>query len=146
MKSLNATLNEAIEKMTPKQRDKFYQSRKVSDAVEVQLNCAERIVAGTVKETAPITKRNGAGDNGREVFTESTIALSTREFKEVERQRSDDVLFEALRYSETDKRKLRNLPPVGSPNLTANQLREYRFFRDIRFSEADALKAALLVS
>jgi hypothetical protein len=47
-----------------KQRDKFYEPRKSGDPVEAQLNCAEAILAGKVKESAPVTKHNGVTDNG----------------------------------------------------------------------------------
>ena len=132
MKSLYIVLSEALEKMTSKQRDKFYESRKSGSPIEVQVNCAEAILAGKVKESAPITKHNGAGDNGGELFTESAITETADPYR-------------GLGFSESDLRRLNGLPPVGE-NLTASQLREFRFLRSIRLSEADALKGAKKVA
>lgn len=140
MKSLHARLSEVLEKLTSKQRDKFYESRKSGDPIEVQVNCAEAILAGKVKESNPITKHNGAGDNGRVTeFTESGNSRIT------ETAKSDAILYKGLGISEADQRRLNGLPPAGE-SLTANQLREYRFLRSIRLSESDALKGARRVA
>lgn len=140
MKSLHTKLNEALEKMTSKQRDKFFESRKNGAAVEVQLNCAEAILAGKIKESAPIVRHNGAADNGRVTeFSESAANLTEVE-KLLDRQ------YDVMGLSEAERRSLRNLPPVGSPELTPAQLREYRWGRSIRLSEADSLKLALKVN
>lgn len=141
MKNLYVRLNEALEKMTSKQRDKFYESRSNGAPVEVQLNAAEAILSGKVKESAPVRKHNGAGDNGHVLFTESDGGRITET-----PSKGDEVLFKHLSISESDQRKLNNLPPVGSPNLTPTQLREYRFLRSIRLSESDALKGAQKVA
>jgi hypothetical protein len=140
MLSLEAKLNEALEKMTSKQRDKFYESRKSGSAIEVQLNCAEAVLAGKVKESAPVRKHNGAGDNGREVFTESATITETDVIPT-----GDAAWWRGFGLSENDQRKLANLPPVGT-NLTPNQLREYRLLKSIRLSEADAVRGARKVS
>lgn len=137
MKSLHTQLNEALEKMTSKQRDKFFESRKNGSPVEVQLNCAQAILGGKVKESAPIVKHNGAGDNGRQVFTESDHGSLT----ETAFAKGDAVLFKSLGISENDQRRLRGLPPAGE-SLTPSQLREFRFLRSIHISESDALKGA----
>lgn len=140
MKSLHTKLNEALEKMTSKQRDKFYESRKSGDPVEVQVNCAEAILAGKVKESRdPIRKHNGASDNG-ESFTESARSGIT----ETAFSKGDEVLFRSIGISEAESRRLRGLPPAGE-TLTPSQLREFRFLRSIRLSEADALRLALKV-
>jgi hypothetical protein len=139
MLSLEAKLNEALEKMTSKQRDKFYESRKSGSAIEVQLNCAEAVLAGKVKESAPVRKHNGAGDNGREVFTESATITETVFVK------GDLALFTGLGISEADQRKLAGLPSDGT-KLTPTQLREFRFLRGINLSEADAVRGALRIS
>jgi hypothetical protein len=130
MLSLEAKLNEALEKMTSKQRDKFYESRKSGSPIEIQLNCAEAVLAGKVKESARITKHNGASDNGR--ITESAAITET----------AYDPLYKGLGISETDQRKLAGLPSDGT-KLTPAQLREYRFGLSIRLSESDALRLAL---
>lgn len=144
MKSLHAKLSELLEKMTPQLREKFYKNRRAGSPIETQVNCAEAILRhpnGDTRESAPITKHNGAGDNGRvSEFTESgNGALSVT-------AKSDEILFKSLGFSEADQRTLKNLPPVGSPTLTASQLREYRWGRSIRLSESDALKLALKVA
>jgi hypothetical protein len=142
MKSLHTKLNEALEKMTSKQRDKFFESRKSGSAVEVQLNCAQAILDGKVKESAPITKHNGVGDNGHESFTESARQGA---MTETIIPKSDAALYKGLGISEADQRRLMGLPPAGT-NLTATQLREYRFLRSINLSEADALRGAQKVA
>lgn len=139
MKSLHIKLNEALEKMTSKQRDKFYASRKSGSAVEVQLNCAEAVLAGKVKEAAPVTKNNGAVDNGT-LITESALTETAEPST-----KGEEALFKALGFTEAEQRKLKGLPESGT-NLTASQLREYRFLRSIRLSESDALKGALRVA
>ena len=144
MKSLHTKLSEALEKMTSKQRDKFYESRKSSDPIEVQVNCAEAILAGKVKEAAhTITKHNGAGDNGGEVFTESGNSETSQAKKFVER--SNAILRKGLGLSEADCRRLDGLPPVDA-NLTPTQLREYRWCRTCNISEADSLRLARKVA
>jgi len=145
MKSLHAKLNETIEKMTSKQRDKFYESRKNGSPVEVQLNCAEQILAGKVKESsAPITKNNGAGDNGRSELFRESVTLTTEQLKESEfRERGETALFKSLGISDADRRRLKGLPPE---TLTSGQLREWRFLRSIHIGEADALRLAKKVA
>jgi hypothetical protein len=138
MRSLEAKLNEALEKMTSKQRDKFYESRKSGSPIEVQLNCADAVLAGKVKESAPVRKHNGAGDNGR--ITESANITETDVIPT-----GDAAWWRGFGLSENDQRKLAGLPPVGT-NLTPNQLREYRLLKSIRLSEADAVRGAQKVS
>jgi hypothetical protein len=124
----------------------------VLTAIEALLNCAEAVLAGTVKNesAAPIAKHNGASDNGNVTeWRESARnpAINAVDLKEAEcRATSDEIMYKSMNLSEADTRKLRNLPPVGSPNLTATQLREYRLMRTFRIAEADALKLALKVA
>jgi hypothetical protein len=144
MKSLHTKLNEALEQMTSKQRDKFYESRKSGAPIEVQVNCAEAILAGKVKESlTPITKHNGVADNGGDWFTESARRGAITE-KADPYAAADEIMFKSMNLSESDVRKLKNLPPVGV-NLTPTQLREFRLMRSYRISEADAVRLALKV-
>jgi hypothetical protein len=105
----------------------------------------------TTKEAAPIKKHNGSADNfvegnpfngeRKQTITETDAYLA----KEAEFRRRSDAITQA-EYSEGDRRKLNNLPPVGSPELTGKQLREYRLNRSLfRLSEADSLRLALQV-
>jgi hypothetical protein len=141
MLSLEAKLNEALEKMTSKQRDKFYESRKSGSPIEVQLNCAEAVLAGKVKESAPVRKHNGVNDNGGTEFRESAGITEPADIF----AKGDGLLYKGLGISEGDQRRLMELPPVGT-NLTPTQLREFRFLRGINLSEADAVRGALRIS
>jgi len=111
-------------------------------SVEAKLNCA-RFVLGVkaVKEsTARITKKNG----GAEWFTESAGSQNLSEAKQL-REKSDEVLYKGMGLNEADKRKLKNLPPVGV-TLTSTQLREFRHLRSYRINEVDAVRLALKVA
>jgi hypothetical protein len=140
MKSIYQRLGEATEKLADLGKFKQYtEAVKNATSVEAKLNAAERILAEPVKEAEPITKNNGRQHNGGELFTESAVGMTETI------RTGDAALYNGLGISEAEQRKLAGLPPVGT-KLTSNQLREFRFLRSIKLSEADALRGALKVA
>jgi len=143
MKSMHVRLAESIDKMSKAQRDKYYESKPKGATVETLVNCAEAVLAGKVKESGAAPKHNGRSDNGGELFTEST---TNTPITEQAFAKGDELLMTALGIGLDDQRRLRGLPPASAGNLSAAQLREYRFLRSIRLSESDSVKGALKVS
>ena len=138
MKSIYQRLGEATEKLADLGKFKQYtEATKNCTSVEQKLHAAEKLLAAPVKEGEPITKHNGAGDNGR--ITESDTITET------DLGKGDATLYNGLGIPEGDQRRLMGLPPVGT-KLTPTQLREFRFLRSIKLSEADALRGALKIA
>jgi hypothetical protein len=147
MKSIYQTLGEVTEQLADAGKFKQYvEASKSCTTIESKIACAESILKTVVKKTAvkeAVTKKNnGAADNGGELITESGGSRIT----ETAFAKTDELLYAAMNLSESDKRKLKNLPPVGSPNLTSTQLREYRLMRSYRIGEADSVRLALKVA
>lgn len=138
MESLVAKLGRLTEQLADGGKFATYrEASKTCTSLESKINCCEKILGQKVTESrGPITKNNGRGHNGGQLFTESDNNPIT--------ETADP--YRGLGFSESDLRKLNNLPPVGSPNLTATQLREYRWARSIRLNESDSLKLALKVA
>jgi len=141
MESLEGILGRLTEQIADKGKWSAYKEAiKNCKSLESKIAAAESVLR-TIKEVsesrAPVTKHNGAGDNGREVFTESDHGPIT----ETAFGKGDAALYKGLGISENDQRRLLGLPPAGE-SLTPSQLREYRFLRSIRLSESDALKGA----
>lgn len=143
MKSIYQRLGEVTEQLAEVGKfTKYVEESANCKSIESKINCAERILKTEVSESKPpIIKHNGAGDNGRGTeFRESAGTIGETAFA-----KADEVLFKALGFSETDQRRLKGLPPAGE-SLTPSQLREFRFLRSIKLSEADALAGAKRVS
>ena len=132
MKDIYITFSEALKALTPEQTKKFNELRKPTMTVETQLAVIESItVAPSVKESrGPITKHNGAGDNGT-LFIESARSGMT-ETVDPHRAKSDKILREALGIPE----------PKQPEGLTSRQMAEYRFGLGIGLSESVALGMA----
>ena len=139
MESLEGKLGRLTEQLTDKGVFKKYTEASANcKSLESKVACAESVLRTEVKETrSPITKHNGAGDNGR--ITESDTITET------EFGKGDAALYKGLGISEADQRKLAGLPSDGT-KLTPTQLREFRFLRSINLSEADAVRGALRIS
>jgi hypothetical protein len=139
MESLEGKLGRLTEQLTDAGKWSAYtEASKKCNSLESKIACAESVLRTVVKETrGPITKHNGAGDNGR--ITESAAITET------EIGKGDAALYKGLGISETDQRKLAGLPSDGT-KLTPTQLREFRFLRGINLSEADAVRGALRIS
>jgi hypothetical protein len=145
MKSLYTQLAESVDKMTPKQRDKWYESRKANTPIEVQLNCAEAILSGKVKESAPnVKKNNGAGDNGRgEELRESSpiTEVDNRESRlcKIEKRNAAETrallkrpqkTAKQLGLTESEYQKFSNLIRVGRTEIEALLLCSNRVSRE----------------
>lgn len=146
MKSLAQKLGELTEKIADKGKWSAYvEAVKNCTSLEAKINAAESVLR-TIKEVSesrgPITKHNGVADNGHESFTESARRGA---MTETTIPTGDAALYKGLGISEADQRRLNGLPPAGE-SLTPSQLREFRFLRSIRLSEADALKGARKVA
>ena len=153
MKSLHARLNEAIEQMQPSQRTKFYESRVKGSPVEVQLNCAEAILAGKVKkQSAPITKNNGAGDNyvegnpfGRTVeeFREgSNNSPDAAKLEQFQERQFNSYVKSGMSMSEASALSgWKPFDPANRANLTEVeklQQRQFNAYRKNGMSESEA--------
>jgi hypothetical protein len=130
-------------------------------SIEVQLNLAEAVLkdAGVVrtKESTPIKKNNGAGDNfveGNplgvtvEEFRESSNSFSPGYIKETTNpcQKGDKIMADWMlkngKINESQHRKLTGQKPEGYEKLSEAQKKEFDFARLIGISESDAFKLA----
>lgn len=146
MKSLHTKLNEALEKMTSKQRDKFFESRKSGDPVEVQVNCAEAILAGKVKESTPARKNNGATENFVEgsPFNEGRNGVTENNTQKDVCAKGDKVLADGLlklgKITEAEHAQMVGAKPQGYEKLSEQQRKDFDFCRLIGISESDAFR------
>jgi hypothetical protein len=144
-KSLEVRLNEGLEKLKATSPDKFNETwgkmhqDGISFRIDKQVEVVEDAVRG-LKESRPRIDRK----NGAEVITESAVSQNLSEAEQF-REKSDELMYDAMNLSEADRRKLKNLPPVGV-NLTSTQLREFRLMRSYRINESDAVRLALKVA
>ena len=81
MKSIEVKFNEAMEAVKKAGKaKKFEENKKGCTTIEQKLNTAEAVLkdAGIVRESRPVKKNNGAGDN----FTENNPLRPVEEFRE----------------------------------------------------------------
>lgn len=150
MKSLEIKFAEAMDALKKAGRTKqFDEKAKGCTTIEAKLNAAEAVLkdVGVVraKESAPIRKHNGAGDNfvegnplGRTVeeFRESSNNFSSGYIKETTDPcaKGDKILYEALGIP------MPGAKPSGYETLTEAQKKEFDFARMIGISEADSFR------
>jgi hypothetical protein len=141
MKSLYTKLSEAIDKMTKVQRDKFYESKPKGSAIEPILNCAEQILAGKVKEAAPVVrKHNGAGDNG-ELLTEGANSWYSEQSADPREAQVRNYML-TCKITEAEARRVLNLPPKAVAEKGRKACADYAFAKSIGMSEVNALAFA----
>lgn len=168
MKSVEVKLNEALEALKKAGKRKEFEE-KINPLkeklglvpVEQQLNCAEEVLkaAGVVRESHPIKKNNGAGDNyvegnplraTAEEFRESSNNFSPGYIKEVKNPfaKGDKIMFDHMlktgQITEAQHRKMTGQKPVGYDALTEAQRKDFDFSVRIGISEADAFKLTKL--
>jgi hypothetical protein len=147
MKDVYTKLNEAIDSLRKAGKlDKYREIVPITAGtpVEVQLNCAEAILKGDVKEAQrTITKHNGAADNGRVTELRESAGnggeLENAKEKMSHYRESVVKIGKRLGFSEVQLRQLENVPLDGT-KLNERQLREYRFAKQIGLTEAEALQ------
>jgi hypothetical protein len=158
MKDVYTLFNEALAELrkSPAKEKKFRSlvplGAKV--AVEVQLNCANEILAGKVTEsTTPITKHNGASEN----FTEgsplnegrSQIITETSNTRKDIFAKGDAIMIEAEfkrgKITAEQRRVALGGKPAEYANLTERQKKEFDGARMLNFNESDSLVLARMV-
>jgi hypothetical protein len=149
MKSLYIKLTETLDQMNSKQRDKFFEARAKGSPIEVQVNAAEAILSGRVKESTPITKHNGASQNFVEgsPFNEGrNVNNQPKRYKDPY-AKGDQLLLESLRktgdITEAEFQKLTG-KPAEYDNLTEVQKKSFDFAKSIGIKERDALNLAMV--
>jgi len=137
MKSLYQRLGEAVEKLTDAGKFKEYREASADcTSTESKLNLAEKLLRAPVRESrAPITKHNGAGDNGGELITESLQRPCEESGNPLEKQVKSYML--TCNCTEARARQILGLPPKG---LTRAEAAEYLMSIRFGLSEADALR------
>ncbi|HKV79752.1 MAG TPA: hypothetical protein VJP02_16500 [Candidatus Sulfotelmatobacter sp.] len=137
MISLEQKLGALTEQIADKAKWSAYkEASKNCKSLESKIAAAESVLR-TIKESRPnVTKNNGRVTE----FTESAGGQITETIS-----KADQTLYAGLGISEADQRRINGLPPAGA-NLTATQLREYRWLRSVRLSENDSLRGAQKVS
>ena len=128
-------VNEALKESNPLGLPDIEESKR-DPAVAILFGVEPR-TAPTTKETAPITKHNGAAENFvegsplNEGRTAGTLINSTRDEK---RAASDKMLHEAMGLSAEQHRILTGGKPAEYANLTEKQRKDYDFARLIGLS------------
>lgn len=159
MKDINTRFAEAVEALKKAGRTKKYEEVSktftTTTPIEAKLNAADAILkdAGIVRESRPVKKNNGAGDN----FVEGNpLGLKVEEFREnfstgyIKETtnpcaKGDKVLFDGLlklgKITEAEHRKLTgNNKPEGYDKLSEQQRKDFDFAKAIGLSESDAFK------
>jgi hypothetical protein len=159
MKSVEIKFNEALAAIDKAgKRKQFDEKAKTCTTIEGKLNAAEAVLkdAGVVRESRPVRKNNGAGDNysegnpfrPAEEFRESSNNFSPGYMKENANPcaKGDKVMFDWMlkvgKITEADYRKLTGQKPAEYDRLTEQQRKEFDFARAVGISEADCLKLA----
>jgi hypothetical protein len=162
MKSIETRFAEAMDALKKARRTKKYEEVSktftTTTTIEAKLNAVEAVLkdAGVVRETAPIKKNNGAGDN----FVEGNPLRTVEEFRESSNNfspgytkektdscaKGDKVMFDGLlklgKITEAEHRKLTGQKPEGYEKLSEQQRKDFDFARLIGISEGDAFKVA----
>lgn len=159
MKSIEVKFNEAMEAVKKAGKaKKFEEVAKGCTTIEQKLNTAEAVLkdAGIVRESRPVKKNNGAGDN----FTENNPLRPVEEFRESSNNfapgyvkevkdpcaKGDRILFDGLlkagKITESEHRKITGQKPEGYDKLSEQQRKEFDFARAVGISEADCFTLA----
>lgn len=160
MKSVEIKFNEALAAVDKAgKRKQFDEKLQTGMTIETKLNVAEAVLkgAGIVRESRPVRKNNGAGDNyvegnplglTAEEFRESSNNFSPGYIKETTNPcaKGDKIMFDgwlkAGKITEADYRKLTGQKPAEYDRLTEQQRKEFDSARTLGISEADAFKLA----
>ena len=161
MKSIETKFAEAMDAIKKAGRTKKYEEAcktfTTTTTIEAKLNAAEAVLkdVGVVraKESTPVKKNNGAGDN----YSENNPFRPVEEFrenfsagyvKEANKAcpKGDKIMIDHMlkrgEITEAQHRQLLGLKPVEYDQLTEAQRKEYDFARLSGFSEGDAFKLA----
>ena len=157
MKSIEVRFSEALAALRKAGRTKqFDEKAKDCTTIEAKLHAAEAVLkdAGVVRESWPVRKHNGAGDN----FVENNTFNRVEEFRESGNSfspgyiqdaknitaKSDRLLFDGLLkvggLTEAEHSKLTGKKPEGYDKLTEQKRKDFDFARAVGLSESDAFK------
>jgi len=153
MKDIYTLFNEALAELrkSPAKEKKFRSLVPLGakTSVEVQLNCANEVLAGKVTESTPITKHNGAVES----FVEgsplnegrSQVITETNTRKDIF-AKGDAIMIEADfqrgKITAEQKRVLLGGKPAEYTNLSERQKKEFDGARLLNISEADSMVLA----
>jgi hypothetical protein len=153
VKEATSSMEEVIKSLSHEQYQLFSKKRAAKHMMsfEEQRKLAEGILAGDIKESAPIRKHNGAADT----FVEGNPFGRTEQFspgyvtetdggKTMEKRKlMVESVAASMNCSKKEARAFLGLPPKqpkGRKDLSEGQKKEFDFARMIGISEADAFK------
>jgi hypothetical protein len=152
MKSVHVLLAEAHEAL--RKAGKMTKYREIvpiaaGTPIEVQLNCANAVLAGKMEEAVRVVKNNGDGSLERELresaepLSETARPDSAKRIKKLTESgmfsEAEAKVFASCRSGEDANGKACTISdPLVPAGLSVKEAREYKFARAIGFNEAQA--------